>query len=559
MKTLPPHLHKYIVEQDYGKYTALDHAVWRYVLRQLKSFLSKNAHHSYLDGLEKTGIEIEQIPHIENISSHLEKFGWVALPVSGFIPPAAFMELQSLSILPIASDMRSIDHLLYTPAPDIVHEAAGHAPIIVNPEYAEYLKQYASIAKKAIISKEDLGLYKAIRELSDTKENPNSTAQEIKAAEAHLNKVSKSISFVSEASELSRMNWWTAEYGLIGDLQSPKIFGAGLLSSIGESQWCLSDKVKKIPLSIGCIKQGYDITEPQPQLYVARDFKHLSQVLEELSQTMSYRVGGANALDRAQKAESINTVALENKLQISGVLKKYFVDAYSSPIYLQFNGPTQLCYNSKEIPGHGNKYHVHGYGTPIGKIIDFDINKLKIGDPVVLNYRSGVRVSGKLINVLSLAQEAFILSFENATCEYIYENKNEKLFLPEWGTYDIVIGQTVESVFGGPADRIAYGELDDFIAARVTKPNHTVQQKKLFSYYQEIRELRKRNHATLADIADLFNKLVQNAPTEWLLYVELVELAIKLDLNYQDIEKHLSTLEQRSLISEGLKLAHAKY
>lgn len=126
---LPFHLKKYIVEQDYDKYTSRDHAVWRYILRQLKNFLGTHAHESYLAGLEKTGIEIEQIPRIENISAHLEKFGWRALPVSGFIPPAAFMELQSLNILPIASDMRSLDHLLYTPAPDIVHEAAGHAPI----------------------------------------------------------------------------------------------------------------------------------------------------------------------------------------------------------------------------------------------------------------------------------------------------------------------------------------------------------------------------------------------------------------------------------------------
>lgn len=132
---LPEHLKKYIVEQNYDRYTPLDQAVWRYCLRQLKKFLSVHGHESYLTGLEKTGIDVESIPKISDMSEKLQKFGWRALPVSGFIPPAAFMELQSLSILPIASDMRSIDHLLYTPAPDIVHEAAGHAPIIVDPEY----------------------------------------------------------------------------------------------------------------------------------------------------------------------------------------------------------------------------------------------------------------------------------------------------------------------------------------------------------------------------------------------------------------------------------------
>ena len=152
---LPPHLRKYVVEQHYEKYTPIDQAVWRYILRQLRAFLSVNAHECYLEGLDKTGIDVERIPNIDEVSAKLQKFGWRAYPVSGFIPPAAFMELQSLGVLPIASDMRTLEHLLYTPAPDIVHEAAGHAPILVHPEFAEYLRQYAQVAKKAIIRSEE--------------------------------------------------------------------------------------------------------------------------------------------------------------------------------------------------------------------------------------------------------------------------------------------------------------------------------------------------------------------------------------------------------------------
>ncbi len=548
------HLKKYIVDQDYEKYTALDQAVWRYVLRQLKSFLSKNAHHSYLDGLEKTGIGIEQIPRIENISAQLEKFGWVAMPVSGFIPPAAFMELQSLGVLPIASDMRSIDHLHYTPAPDIVHEAAGHAPIIVNPQYAEYLRLYAQVAKKAIISKEDLNLYKAIRELSDIKENPGSNAAEIVNAERNLEGISKSMTFVSEASELSRMNWWTAEYGLIGDLEKPQIFGAGLLSSVGESKSALTDEVKKIPLSIECIKQSYDITEPQPQLFVARDFQHLSDILEELAQTMSFRIGGVKALERAKEAESINTVELENKLQISGVLKNTLLTTENNPAYLQFTGPTQLSFKDKEIPGHSNKYHAHGYGTPIGHF-DADSKILQIGADTKLSFKSGVIVTGTLKNILKLSEAATVLSFENATATY----RNEKLFLPEWGSYDILTGTSVKSVFGGPADRQAFGEFDDFVAARVTKPNFSPRQQKIFSYYQTVRELRTKGKNSVADIEILFSNFIETAPAEWLLFIELAELAVKTGHPTEKIEAHLSTLNQKIQISEGLKLAYAKY
>src|ERR1700678_2416775 len=116
LSRLPQHLRKYAVDQDYHRYTPEDQAVWRFIMRQLRDFLSVHAHECYLEGLEKTGIGADEIPRIEEIDQKLSRFGWGAVPVSGFIPPAAFMEFQSLGILPIASDIRSMDHLLYTPA-----------------------------------------------------------------------------------------------------------------------------------------------------------------------------------------------------------------------------------------------------------------------------------------------------------------------------------------------------------------------------------------------------------------------------------------------------------
>lgn len=566
MKALPEHLQKYIVEQDLQQYTAQDHAVWRYVLRQLKHFLTKHAHSSYLDGLAKTGISIDRIPSIADISSHLEKFGWRALPVSGFIPPAAFMELQSLSVLPIASDMRSIDHLLYTPAPDIVHEAAGHAPIIADPEYAAYLKKYAQIAKKSIISKEDLELYKAIRELSDIKENPNSTASEIAAAEKKLSDVSNAMTFVSEAAELSRMNWWTAEYGLVGTIENPKIFGAGLLSSVGESKWCLSDKVIKIPLSLDCIKQTYDITEPQPQLFVARDFHHLSDVLEELAATMAYRTGGVRSLAKALQAASVNTVELDNGLQISGVLSNFTTTPDSKTrqptlSYLQFSGPVQLSFQNTEIEGHGCHYHAHGYGTPLGEVINCDISQLSLQTDVELIYASGVTVKGQLVNRQSLSDSAHILSFVHATCVF----KEKVLFKPEWGTYDILTGHSVTSVFGGPADRTKYGDVDDFVANRVPKPIYTNEQKIKISYYQKIRDLRETQTSNPEILTQLFDELKIQAPHEWLMFIEILELCHHTqhtDLLAEKVTQHLHSIvekkpELNSQISEGIHLSYA--
>ena len=92
-KFIPPHLRKFIVEQNYDNYTPIDHAVWRFIMRISKSFFKKNAHKSYLLGLEKTGITIDQIPCVKEMDLRLSKFGWGAVCVRGFIPPAAFMEL----------------------------------------------------------------------------------------------------------------------------------------------------------------------------------------------------------------------------------------------------------------------------------------------------------------------------------------------------------------------------------------------------------------------------------------------------------------------------------
>ncbi len=556
IENIPNHLKKYIVDQNYDRYTPIDQATWRYVLRQLKDFLSKNAHECYLEGLEKTGISSEEIPKISEMNKKLKNFGWQAVPVSGFIPPAAFMELQSLSLLPIASDMRSLDHLLYTPAPDIVHEAAGHAPILVNAEYAEYLKAYAQVAKKSIISKDDLEIYEAIRNLSDVKENSSSTEKEIENCEQQLQLALKKVTYISEATLLSRMNWWTAEYGLIGPMSNPKLFGAGLLSSVGEAKWCLSNQVKKIPLTVDCIKQSYDITEPQPQLYVTPDFKTLTTVLHEMSEKMSYKIGGAYGLDQAIKAESVNTFELDTGLQISGVITNYEKDQSGEPIYVQTTGPTQISYRDRQITGHSKDYHLHGYGCPVGS---FELTgTFENNQTVQMKYASGIIVNGQIKKIFKISESVQIVTLTNASAKLA----DKVLFDPAWGDYDIAVGKKVVSVFGGPADRKEYGDTDDFVAARVQQPTYSDQQKNLFSLYQTVRDFRKSESS--ADVLQkIFTQCLETAADQWLLFVELLEIchykkintSVKTDILNQ-LEKLKKTQQQISpLIEDGLRLS----
>src|SRR5207245_526239 len=265
VQSLPKHLLQFAVDQRYEEYTTVDHAVWRFIMRQNIFFLKEYAHKVYFQGLLDTGISFERSPRIEEMSEILGRIDWVAVAVDGFIAPAAFMEFQAYKVLVIACDMRQIHHIEYTPAPDIVHEAAGHAPIIVDREYSNYLQRFGEIGAKAMSSKKDFELYEAIRHLSILKEQPNSDPKKIEEATKLVEHRQKTLGEPSEMALLSRLHWWTVEYGLIGTLENPKIYGAGLLSSIGESVSCLEPHVKKIPYSIDAQNCELDSTQKPTQ------------------------------------------------------------------------------------------------------------------------------------------------------------------------------------------------------------------------------------------------------------------------------------------------------
>lgn len=536
---IPSYLKPYIATQDPTLYTPMDHAGWRFILKISKAYFAQYAHQKYLDGLSETGISVERIPLIQEMDERLRQFGWRAVAVSGFIPPAVFMEFLSLGVLPIACDMRKLEHLAYTPAPDIVHEAAGHAPIVADPEYRDYLRSYGEISQKAIFSNHDVEVYEAIRELSEIKEDPVSTPQRIHDAEERLNRAVESVSFVSEATLLSRMGWWTFEYGLVGNLEQPKVYGAGLLSSMGESFHCLGPQVKKLPFSIDCVQVSYDITRPQPQLFVARDFHTLKEALQELGDQMAFRKGGEDGLKKAIQAQTTTTTALESGTQISGTLESMILDEnnHHRPCYLKFSGPTQLAYQDTEIQNQGADYHREGFGTPLESVTDaiLDREGIQIGHKGVLAFRSGVTVEGVLRNVLKMDGRIILLTWDSCRVT----RGAEVLFRPEWGTYDMICGEKVVSVFGGAADRKRYLEATGGFHQEPgkQKSNLTNENRLLNELYREVRVLREsqgESHQKTGNKVEMASKLEkilqrlnQDYPKDWLLRYEVLELGLK--------------------------------
>src|SRR5690606_1256981 len=146
-------------------------------------YLKDVAYYPYIPGLEAAGLSIEKIPDLQEMNDALKKIGWGAVTVDGFIPPSSFIEYQSHRVLVIAADIRQLHHIEYTPAPDIIHDSAGHAPIIADKDYHEYLSYFGSIGAKAMFSSKDFELYEAIRELSILKEMHDADPSLIRKAE----------------------------------------------------------------------------------------------------------------------------------------------------------------------------------------------------------------------------------------------------------------------------------------------------------------------------------------------------------------------------------------
>jgi len=550
----PKHLLQFAVDQRYDDYTPVDHAVWRFIMRQNVFFLREYAHKVYFQGLLDTGISFERIPRIEEMNEILGKIGWGAVAVDGFIPPAAFMEFQAYKVLVIACDMRQIHHIEYTPAPDIVHEAAGHAPIIVDREYSKYLQRFGEVGAKAMSSKKDFELYQSIRHLSILKEQPNSDPKEVEEATKLVETRQRNLGEPSEMALLSRLHWWTVEYGLIGAVDSPKIYGAGLLSSIGESVSCLEAAVKKIPYSIDAMNQPFDITTKQPQLFVCRDFEHLRNVLEEFASKMAYQVGGLEGINKAIECKNTATCEYSSGLQVSGVFTEVLTDQKKQPIYLRTTGKTALAFKDKELPGHGIDYHKDGFGSPIGNWKPTDLEE---GKKTKLEFESGITVEGKIDKLLQRDGNLLLISFSTCTAKYW----DRVLFDPSWGNYDMAVGDRISSVFNGAADKDAYNQVALVPKERTIKVPSDAKRKKLESLYAQVRQIResKKGYERLGEIWE-----TQQAehPVDWLLSMEIFEILDTTDQQPElkkRIEKFLNdkkaqTKDLTTLIGWGFRL-----
>ncbi len=558
---LPNHLRQFAVDQRHEDYTPIDHAVWRYIMRQNVFFLKKYAHRVYFQGLLDTGICINRIPSIHEMNDILGRIGWGAVAVDGFIPPAAFMEFQAYKVLVIACAMRQLHHIEYTPAPDIVHEAAGHAPIIVDRPYAEYLRRFGEIGAKAMSSARDFELYEAIRHLSILKESPGTPEPEIAEAAAKVDFLQKNLGQPSEMALLSRLHWWTVEYGLIGTRENPKIYGAGLLSSIGESLSCLEPAVQKIPYSLDAQHTAFDITTKQPQLFVTPDFEHLADVLEQFAAGMAFSTGGMSGLSKAIECGRVATVVYSSGLQVSGVVAEAKSHDGDQPVFIRLTGSVALAIDGKQLEGHGKERHREGFSSPVGwlqgdhwPLEDFNDDQLaarglEIGKRTHLIFKGGIELIGVTKHILRRNDKTVLITFTRCTVR----QGLTVLFRPEWGDYDMAIGERIVSVFTARPTKTPTWKSPWCRKAGPLRSNPRTKFAPLNRLYRKVRDI--RDVAAISTNCSASGRCWRlSIPDDWLLPMEIVELLSTRGLNpdlEENIRAHLVKLAERNI-----ELAH---
>jgi phenylalanine-4-hydroxylase len=237
------------MKQIYGHYTDEDFQVWKILYeRQIKN-LPEAACDAHMEGLEKVIFVPSEIPHFDGTNEILEKLtGWRLAVVPGIVPDYTFFELMSNRRFPATTWLRKMEELDYLEEPDMFHDVFAHVPLLTNQAFVDFLQE---------LSKIGLGYV------------GNDYAIEI----------------------LSRIYWFTVEFGLIQEQQGLRIYGAGILSSAGETKFCLSDKPPKHDFDVRTIAQtDYRKDVFQEQYFVIKSFEQLYQSLQEIKEVLAEMV-----------------------------------------------------------------------------------------------------------------------------------------------------------------------------------------------------------------------------------------------------------------------------
>ncbi len=242
------------IEQNWSGYSADEHAIWRLLFDRQQRLLVGRACREYLDGLQGLGVAAGGIPDFRRLSDLLDRAtGWRIAAVPGIVPDDVFFALLARRRFPSTCFIRRRDQLDYLEEPDVFHDICGHVPMLMNPVFADYMQAYGE------------GGLKALR--------------------------------LGHLQELARLYWYTVEFGLIATPEGLRIYGSGILSSAGESVYCLDDphphrlrfdlrRVMRTRYHIDRYQQTYFVIDDFAELFAATrpDFAPIYREIAALSE-----------------------------------------------------------------------------------------------------------------------------------------------------------------------------------------------------------------------------------------------------------------------------------
>jgi phenylalanine-4-hydroxylase len=256
-----------VVEQPWAAYTAVDHNVWAQLFERQRKLLVGRASDEFLTAQDAMGMSPNAIPKFGELNNILQRHtGWTLVGVEGLLPELTFFEHLAHRRFPVTWWIRTPEQLDYLAEPDLFHDLFGHVPLLMNPIFADYMAAYGRGGVKA----------HAI------------------GPEALVN--------------LTRLYWYTVEFGLIRQAEGLRIYGSGIVSSSGESVYCLdSDAPNRIGFDLERImRTRYRIDTFQKTYFVIDSFEQLMQATEpdfapiyaRLAERESYPAGSVLPGDR---------------------------------------------------------------------------------------------------------------------------------------------------------------------------------------------------------------------------------------------------------------------
>ncbi len=233
------------LNQQYEKYTDEDFSVWKILFERQMKILRNLASDEYLEGLERIGFTGSKIPDFREVNRHLaECTGWQIVVVPGIISEPDFFSMLSNKQFPATSWLRKMSELDYLPEPDMFHDVFGHLPLLTNKLFCDFYFELGQLA---------------LNYLDD----------------------------VRVMAMLGRLYWFTIEFGLIMNKSEVKIYGAGIISSHGETNYSISTEPMHLPFNVREIMSTpFENDHIQEKYFVISSFKQLYNSMEAIREVV---------------------------------------------------------------------------------------------------------------------------------------------------------------------------------------------------------------------------------------------------------------------------------